>query len=218
MVELRGSIVTIKALAGLFCGLSMTIAVPARAADCIASSGALEIVRPCPVYGATAELPRSISVMMARPAARQAGQRLATPASSRRPHAALVADVAHRWRIDPHLLSAMMQAESGGKALAVSSKGALGLMQVMPETARSMGVSDPRALLTDPNLALETGAAYLKTLQAQLGNNIPLIVAAYNAGPGAVRKAGMRVPAYRETQSYVGKVMADYAASRATLR
>jgi soluble lytic murein transglycosylase-like protein len=126
----------------------------------------------------------------------------------------LVHAVARNYRVDPHLLSAMVQAESGGRADAISHKGALGLMQVMPGTARGLGVRDPQALLTSPTLALSTGALYLKTLQARFGNNLPLVVAAYNAGPGAVTKAGGKVPKYRETQGYVSTVLRRYAASR----
>jgi soluble lytic murein transglycosylase-like protein len=126
---------------------------------------------------------------------------------------ALVAAIGHRYRIDPHLLASIVTAESAGNPGAVSNKGALGLMQVMPGTARSLGVRDPRALLTDRGLALSTGAAYLKQLQRQFGNNVPLVVAAYNAGPGAVVKY-KGIPRYRETQGYVGKVMSKYAASR----
>jgi soluble lytic murein transglycosylase-like protein len=83
----------------------------------------------------------------------------------------------------------------------------------MPATARSLGVRDPGALLTDRTLALSTGAAYLKKLQGQFGNNVPLVVAAYNAGPGAVVKY-KGVPRYRETQGYVRTVMGRYAAAR----
>lgn len=126
---------------------------------------------------------------------------------------ALVAAIGHRYRIDPHLLASMVTAESAGNPRAVSNKGALGLMQVMPGTARSLGVRDPRALLNDRSLALSTGAAYLKQLQRQFGNNVPLVVAAYNAGPGAVVKY-KGIPRYRETQGYVGKVMSKYVASR----
>lgn len=127
----------------------------------------------------------------------------------------MVADVGYRYRVDPKLLAAIMHAESGGRAGAISPKGALGLMQVMPATARGMGVANPRAMLTDRGLALTTGARYLKHLQAQLGNDVPLVVAAYNAGPGAVFKAGGRVPRYRETQGYVRQVVGRYVASRA---
>lgn len=128
------------------------------------------------------------------------------------PPAALVTAIAHRYRINPRLLASMMHAESAGHPGAISSKGALGLMQVMPATARGMGVRDPQAMLTDPVLAVSTGAAYLKRLQAQFGNNVPLVVAAYNAGPGAVIRAKRGIPRYRETQTYVKRVMGGYAA------
>lgn len=125
---------------------------------------------------------------------------------------ALIAAVGRRYRIDPHLLAAMVTTESGGRVDAVSNKGALGLMQVMPGTARSLGV-DPRRLRSDRVLAISTGAAYLKKLQAQFGNNVPLVVAAYNAGPGAVRKYS-GIPNYRETRGYVGSVMSGYLSRR----
>lgn len=126
---------------------------------------------------------------------------------------ALVVAVGRQYRIDPHLLAAMVQTESAGDPRAVSHKGALGLMQVMPATARSMGVRDPRALLNNRPLALATGAKYLKHLQGKFGNNVPMVVAAYNAGPGAVQKY-RGVPRYRETQGYVRDVMGRYAAAR----
>lgn len=131
---------------------------------------------------------------------------------------ALIASVAHRYRINPHLLASMVNAESAGRQRAVSHKGALGLMQVMPATARGLGVRDPRMLLDDPVLAMHTGAKYLKQLQAQLGNDVTLVVAAYNAGPGAVIKSGRRVPRYRETQDYVRKVVGRYQASQRAAR
>lgn len=128
------------------------------------------------------------------------------------PTPALVTAIAHRYRINPRLLASMMRAESAGRPGAISHRGALGLMQVMPGTARGLGVRDPKAMLTNPVLAVSTGAAYLKQLQRQLGNDVPLVVAAYNAGPGAVIKAGRKVPKYRETQGYVRKVMGAFAA------
>ena len=127
---------------------------------------------------------------------------------------ALIASVAYRYRINPHLLASLVSAESAGRQRAVSNKGALGLMQVMPATARDLGVRNPSALLDDPVLAMHTGAKYLKQLQGQLGNNVPLVVAAYNAGPGAVMKAGRKVPRYRETQDYVRKVVGRYQAAQ----
>lgn len=129
--------------------------------------------------------------------------------------AALVHRVAASYRIDPALLASIVHTESAGRSNAVSHKGALGLMQVMPGTARAMGVKDPSRLLVDDELSLRTGARYLKQLQRQLGNNVVNVVAAYNAGPGAVMKAGMKVPKYRETQGYVTSVMGRYQQARA---
>lgn len=126
---------------------------------------------------------------------------------------ALVTAIGRHYRIDPHLLAAMVATESAGDPRAVSPKGALGVMQVMPATARSLGVRDPRALLGNRPLALATGAAYLKQLQRRFGNNVPLVVAAYNAGPGAVQKY-RGVPRYRETQGYVRDVLGRYATAR----
>lgn len=134
------------------------------------------------------------------------------------PHRDLIDRVGLRYRIDPALLSAMVHAESRYRMDAVSPKGALGLMQVMPDTARSLGVSQPRLLLTDAELAVETGARYLKQLQDRFGNNVTLVVAAYNAGPGAVERHGRRVPPYRETQGYVRSVLTRYASTRGAAR
>jgi soluble lytic murein transglycosylase-like protein len=129
-------------------------------------------------------------------------------------HAGLIVAVAQRYRINPRLLASMMRTESSGNPRAISSKGALGLMQVMPGTARSLGITQPRAMLTNPALAMSAGAAYLKRLQHQLGNDVPLVVAAYNAGPGAVMRAKRRIPRYRETQGYVRNVMGGFARTR----
>ena len=122
----------------------------------------------------------------------------------------MIHHVARQYRIDPRLLASIVRTESAGRSDAVSHKGALGLMQVMPGTARQMGVANPSRLLVDDRLSLETGARYLKHLQSKFGNNVPIVVAAYNAGPGAIQKYRGRIPPYRETQGYVGKVMSGY--------
>jgi len=101
-----------------------------------------------------ADLPQSVSISMPRAATH--------PAAVARTHRAdnrsdLIYAVAQRYRIDPHLLAAVVRTESAGNGRAVSRKGALGLMQVMPATARSLGVDDPQRLLSDPGLALEVG-------------------------------------------------------------
>ena len=125
----------------------------------------------------------------------------------------MIGAVSRRYRIDPLLLHAIVARESAYRSGAVSPKGALGLMQVMPGTARGLGVADPGRLLTDPTLNLVTGATYLKQLQGQFGNNVPMVLAAYNAGPGAVRRF-RGVPRYRETQTYVTTIMRRYRTAR----
>lgn len=166
------------------------------------------------INGGTAATVSGAPISITMPGYRQrlyvAKREVRARGGARAPHA-LVTAIAHRYRINPRLLASVMHTESRGRYGAVSNKGALGLMQVMPATARQMGVRNPREMLTNPVLALSTGAVYLKHLQSQFGNDVPLVVAAYNAGPGAVRKAGRRIPRYRETQDYVRKVVGGYA-------
>ncbi|PXA88139.1 transglycosylase [Nostoc sp. 3335mG] len=187
----------------------------ARFSAAMEMCGTSPIARMVPATAAPADTPAPVSIAMpgTRRQLARAEQAVMRASSSAGPSDGLIAQVGQRYGVDPKLLAAMVRTESGGRQSAVSNKGALGLMQVMPQTARSLGVANPSAMLVDPELALSTGAAYLKTLQARLGNNVALVVAAYNAGPGAVMKAGMRVPAYRETQGYVGQVMGRYAGS-----
>lgn len=208
-------------------GGAAVAAIPAQAGNCDAAAIGtryVEALRFCGPQAAEAPqvqaepvmLPErdSVSVRMPGFEKRLAQATRAVRAGGGGAHDALIASVAYRYRINPHLLASMVNAESAGRQRAVSHKGALGLMQVMPATARGLGVRDPSALLDDPVLAMHTGAKYLKQLQGQLGNNVPLVVAAYNAGPGAVIKAGRKVPRYRETQAYVRKVVGRYQAAQ----
>ena len=112
----------------------------------------------------------------------------------------LFVSAGQRNGIDPAVLAAVARTESGGNASAVSSAGARGLMQFMPGTARSMGI-DPM----DPAQAVDGAARYLSQ-QLQSFGSLELALAAYNAGPGAVRRYG-GVPPYGETQQYVRKIM-----------
>jgi soluble lytic murein transglycosylase-like protein len=125
--------------------------------------------------------------------------------------------VARAYDIDPLLLHAIAHVESRHDPQARSAAGALGVLQVLPATARRFGVGDPGTALADPAVNLEVGAAYLKTLQARFGNDLPLVLAAYNAGEGAVERHGRSVPPYAETQDYVRRVLAEYRALRAAL-
>lgn len=147
---------------------------------------------------------RTLSVTTARDAAGQARVRSLAP---------LMAEVAQRHDIDPLLLHAVAHIESRHQSQAVSHAGARGVMQVMPATGRGLGVADARDLLT-PQANLEASAKYLKRLQARFGNDLTLVLAAYNAGEGAVERHGRRVPPFAETQAYVRNVLAVYAELR----
>ena len=125
-------------------------------------------------------------------------------------------DAARLHAIDYELLQALVATESGFDAQAVSPKGALGLMQLMPGTAQRYGVrADKRATLEaklfDPRINIAAGARYLRDLIALFEGQIELALAAYNAGEGAVQRAGNRIPNYRETQNYVRTVLQLYA-------
>ena len=122
--------------------------------------------------------------------------------------------VARRYDIDPLLLHAIAHVESRHNPLARSAAGALGVLQVMPATARRFGVDDANAELYDPAVNLEVGAAYLKSLQARFGNDLELVLAAYNAGENAVERHGRSVPPYAETRAYVRDVLAEYGVLR----
>lgn len=125
--------------------------------------------------------------------------------------------VARAYDIDPLLLHAIAHVESRHNPQAQSPAGALGLMQVMPATARRFGIDNPTSALLDPTVSLEVGSAYLKSLQARFGNNLALVLAAYNAGEGSVERHGRQVPPYAETRSYVQQVLAEYRTLRASL-
>jgi soluble lytic murein transglycosylase-like protein len=121
---------------------------------------------------------------------------------SQRPFADMIQTVSARHGVDPVLVHAMIQAESNYQPRARSTKGARGLMQVLPSTARQFGGGN----LFDPQHNLDTGVRYLKGLLTQF--ELTQAIAAYNAGPAAVRRYG-GVPPYAETQAYVEKVLAS---------
>ena len=115
-----------------------------------------------------------------------------------------------RNSVDPLLLYSIMHQESTFKRGAVSPKGARGLMQLMPPTARRFGVSS----IFDPQQNIEGGARYMRFLLDQFEGNVELALAGYNAGEGAVMKYGYRIPPYRETQEYVRRISRRYSLSR----
>lgn len=113
---------------------------------------------------------------------------------------------ANRYGIDPKLVEAIITVESGFNSKARSVKGAMGLMQLMPETARRYNVANPY----DPQENIEGGTRYLSELLQLFNNDLPLTIAAYNAGENAVLKYGKAIPPYQETQAYVPKVLRQY--------
>ncbi len=121
------------------------------------------------------------------------------------PYARLIERAASRYRLDELLLAAVIEVESDFDAAAVSPVGALGLMQVMPSTAALYGYKDP----LNPASNVDLGARYLSRMLEAFDGDIELALAAYNAGPGNVRRF-KGVPPFKETQKYVGKVLSRY--------
>jgi soluble lytic murein transglycosylase-like protein len=137
------------------------------------------------------------------PLAAPAAVRKAVPLDARVPYAPHIAAAARTHGLPEELLAAVIWAESNYNPKATSKKGAKGLMQLMPETARRMGVRDAY----DPAENIAGGARYLRQLLDQFNSDLPLALAAYNAGPNAVLRHGTTVPPYAETRAYVPKVI-----------
>jgi soluble lytic murein transglycosylase-like protein len=129
-----------------------------------------------------------------------------------RRYLSLVHEHASRHALRPELVLAVIQVESGFDPAARSPKGAMGLMQLMPATARELGVRDPY----DPVENVSAGTRYLRQLLDRYSGDETLALAAYNAGEGAVERYGRQVPPYRETQDYVRKVGSVATASSPT--
>jgi soluble lytic murein transglycosylase-like protein len=113
-----------------------------------------------------------------------------------------IKEVAARHGLRADLVAAVIEAESSNNPRAVSRRGARGLMQLMPKTAKSLGVRDP----FDPKANIEGGVKHLRAMMDRFDNNIPLALAAYNAGEVAVIKY-RGIPPYRETRAYVKRIM-----------
>lgn len=132
----------------------------------------------------------------------------------RKHYAPLVTAVAREYRLDSALLHAVVTVESGYNPKARSPKGALGLMQLMPEIAERYAVRN----IWDPSENLRGGAKYLRDLLALFDNDLSLALAAYNAGESAVIQAGNKIPQFAETRSYVPRVLLHYERYRSAIR
>ncbi|MFH1097207.1 MAG: lytic transglycosylase domain-containing protein [Candidatus Desantisbacteria bacterium] len=117
-------------------------------------------------------------------------------------YAELINNASQKYGIDAKLIESVIRAESDFNPQAISSKGASGLMQLMPQTARSLGVKNIFA----PEENIDGGVKYLKDMLDKFNQDVPLALAAYNAGPETVKKAG-GIPSIVETQNYVAKVL-----------
>jgi hypothetical protein len=121
--------------------------------------------------------------------------------------APLVQSASQRHQLDPGLVAALMFVESRYRTDARSPKGALGLMQLMPATAARYGVRSAADLL-DPRINIDVGVRHLRMLHDRYDGRLPLMLAAYNAGEGAVQRYGERVPPFAETEDYVRRITA----------
>ncbi|MFH0813822.1 MAG: lytic transglycosylase domain-containing protein [Pseudomonadota bacterium] len=127
----------------------------------------------------------------------------AYPRCSRAAPEPLIKEMSAKYRVDCDLVRAVMKAESAFDPYAVSKKGAKGLMQLMPETAQDMQVRN----IFNPRENVEGGVKYLRRLLEMFNHNLPLTLAAYNAGENAVIGYNYKIPPYAETQDYVRKVL-----------
>jgi soluble lytic murein transglycosylase-like protein len=197
-------------LNGFVCHVENMPAPPPSAAE-VAGSARAALALPLP---APAPAPTFASkLVLAGPA--KGGMSWAANAAAPRPLESqyldsMIVGMAHKYGHDANLLKAIIHVESRFNPNAVSAKGAIGLMQVMPATGLRVGISTPGTALFDPALNVQAGARYLRILMDMFADRPDLAVAAYNAGEGAVLRHKRCIPPYPETQAYVRDVMAQY--------
>jgi soluble lytic murein transglycosylase-like protein len=165
-----------------------------------AQPGSELIMQLSPLHAAARDAPDGVAAS-AQPEAIRSSSRAAPGPQLR----SLIEQAAARHALDPALLTALIRHESGFDPMAVSRAGARGLMQLMPDTARRYGVRR----MHDPGENIAAGSAYLRDMLDMFGS-VELALAAYNAGEGAVRRHGNRVPPFTETLHYVSAVLAEY--------
>ena len=124
----------------------------------------------------------------------------------------IISKISNQYGIDPDLVEALVAVESGFNTYAISPKGARGLMQLMPATAKRYGMKSEQDLHI-PSKNIDMGVRHLKDLLKLYDGQVALVIASYNAGQGAVNKHGQRIPAYRETMLYVPAVLSYMARS-----
>jgi len=127
-------------------------------------------------------------------------------ARNKKKYAPIIAKAAKKYQVDEKLLHAVIQTESAYDVKAISSAGAVGLMQLMPATASRYGVSNRKNATEN----IDGGTHYIKDLFKMFDSNLDLVLASYNAGEGAVKKYNNAIPPYPETQKYVKKVLKLY--------
>jgi soluble lytic murein transglycosylase-like protein len=135
----------------------------------------------------------------------EAAYRSAASSLRARAYEPMIVSASRQFAVDPDIVRAVIKAESDYDDRAVSPKGALGLMQLMPKTARELGVADP----FDPAANIHGGVGYLSRLLGDLDGSLPLALAAYNAGPSRVMGRN-EIPAIQETRRYVQRVLSYY--------
>ncbi len=166
---------------------------------------------PAPAAAQATDPSTSFAGMLAQASAPSQTPAASSSVGGSTPYGAEIDAAAAKYGIDPHLLAGLVKQESGFDPRARSGVGALGLTQLMPQTAASLGVTDA----TDPVQALDGGAKYLRQQLDRFGGNVSLALAAYNAGPGNVTKYG-GIPPFAETQNYVKNVLANAGMTAST--